>query len=807
MNNETPPFAELTRDRQEWIAATRKNKGFEQGIANLLTELYPDNAHFIYELLQNAEDTHAETARFTLSHEGVGFQHDGTRLFELRDVESITSIGDSTKRNDPTSIGKFGVGFKAVFAYTSTPEIHSGEYHFKIRDLVVPEPLPKAEGAGVTRFYFPFNQPKKDPARAVQEIERGLCALADNTLLFLNHIRVIEYVLPGGKSGTLQRVDADSQGSGERIEIRAAKPSKSETVSHWLRYRQEAVVTDEDGEAKTCQVAVAFHLESLTSDLEPGHEDEKKGKSKVGKPKAEWRIVSCEPGQVSIFFPAEKETSNLRFHLHAPFASTVARDSVRDCEPNRRLRDALARLVTEALADIRDRGLLTVHFLAVLPNPEDGLPPFYGPIREAIVAAFWELDLLPAKSGEYLQAGASYWGPADISTVIDDNDLGLLSGYSPPLWAANAPQRGQREDKFLDSLKIEKWSWDELKTTIQKTRRDVEFKAEVEKWLTAKPDSWLLQFYALMEDCHEKTSYSADPTPLEPAWKSLLAVRVLDRDDTVTHLHPRGAFFPPAADVKGGSPPREAPATVRFVKPDVYEKGRAGESTKKKARDFLERVGVRSYDERAEIERRLETYPKPAGKIEADYYSDVRSFIVYVKKHPSQAEMFRGRRFLLGSRDPQNGWSWISPGDTFLDDPYETTGLGGLIAIHQKWTLWPHYLETPRSGRSAGRHRCFSQGDWGVFAGLSVCEFKNWENNRTDQLYARASHGPIPAAMSIGEIQGLTEVPSRESKRGRQPPASGQRCSKAGQEWWQLLEYTAQSAICSGSNQSSSQNW
>ena len=37
------------------------------GIRKLVEELYPDSAHFIYELLQNAEDTGATEARFTLS--------------------------------------------------------------------------------------------------------------------------------------------------------------------------------------------------------------------------------------------------------------------------------------------------------------------------------------------------------------------------------------------------------------------------------------------------------------------------------------------------------------------------------------------------------------------------------------------------------------------------------------------------------------------------------------------------------------------------------------------------------------------
>ena len=81
-----------------------------------MTELYPENAHFIYELLQNAEDAQASVVWFRVADDNLTFEHDGKKLFNSKNVESITSIGVSPKRDDPTSIGKFGVGFKAVFA-------------------------------------------------------------------------------------------------------------------------------------------------------------------------------------------------------------------------------------------------------------------------------------------------------------------------------------------------------------------------------------------------------------------------------------------------------------------------------------------------------------------------------------------------------------------------------------------------------------------------------------------------------------------------------------------------------------------
>ena len=162
------------------------------GIRKTLTDLYPDKAHFIYELMQNAEDASASEITFNLDSGKLIIEHNGSRLFNEKDVRSITDIGDSSKSNDNTSIGKFGVGFKAVFSYTNTPIVYSDDFSFRIRDLIVPEQVEQInDKKGKTIFEFPFNNPKKLAALAVSEIDKGLCALGDNTLLFLSHIRKI----------------------------------------------------------------------------------------------------------------------------------------------------------------------------------------------------------------------------------------------------------------------------------------------------------------------------------------------------------------------------------------------------------------------------------------------------------------------------------------------------------------------------------------------------------------------------------------------------------------------------------------
>ncbi len=130
-------------------------------IRQLLADLYPDNAHFIYELLQNAEDAGAREVIFDLRPDGLRVEHDGPRMFDLRDIESITSIGQSTKTENAVAIGKFGVGFKAVFAYTQRPVIHSGDNSFAIVDLFVPTPVAHEREPGRTTFWFPFDRSDK----------------------------------------------------------------------------------------------------------------------------------------------------------------------------------------------------------------------------------------------------------------------------------------------------------------------------------------------------------------------------------------------------------------------------------------------------------------------------------------------------------------------------------------------------------------------------------------------------------------------------------------------------------------------
>ena len=87
-------FLDDVRSKRQKLADVLSDE--DNGIRDIVEELYPDRAHFIYELLQNAEDRGATEARFSLQETSLSFEHNG-ESFSEKHVWGITNIGKSTK--------------------------------------------------------------------------------------------------------------------------------------------------------------------------------------------------------------------------------------------------------------------------------------------------------------------------------------------------------------------------------------------------------------------------------------------------------------------------------------------------------------------------------------------------------------------------------------------------------------------------------------------------------------------------------------------------------------------------------------
>ena len=112
--------ADYEKIREENIA----RYGWDTAVLDLLGQLYSERTHFIFELIQNAEDAGATELAFELFADRLELRHDG-RAFTEADVRGVCGVGKSGKSGDLTAIGKFGIGFKSVYAYTKSPHIYS----------------------------------------------------------------------------------------------------------------------------------------------------------------------------------------------------------------------------------------------------------------------------------------------------------------------------------------------------------------------------------------------------------------------------------------------------------------------------------------------------------------------------------------------------------------------------------------------------------------------------------------------------------------------------------------------------------
>jgi len=193
-------FNKLIDKRKRWVSVTQEN---EFDIEGILAGLYDDPSHFIFELLQNAEDESANTISFYLFNDCLEIHHNGED-FDFKDVESITGIGKSSKKDELNKIGKFGVGFKSVFAITENPEIYSGEYTFRIKNFVVPEILDTSLKSR-TKIVLPFNHRIRGTKEVFNLVADRLKNIGETTLLFLENIQEINWFINNEESGKYSR--------------------------------------------------------------------------------------------------------------------------------------------------------------------------------------------------------------------------------------------------------------------------------------------------------------------------------------------------------------------------------------------------------------------------------------------------------------------------------------------------------------------------------------------------------------------------------------------------------------------------
>lgn len=430
-------FESLHQSRLEDIKTF--NKKDYKGVWSGIIDKYPETAHFIYELLQNADDAEATEVEIQISQKEMIFRHNGTKHFDISsedsenpgDINAITGIGNSSKENAQNKIGKFGVGFKAVFQYTKAPEVYDDYFKFKIVNYIVPELLnydhPERKD-GETLFVFPFEEPEKAYKDIVERVEN-----LQSPILFLSHLRkirieVFKRFVNGSTVYEYSKEKLYEEKYNNNITLkkyRLTNPQNENII--FLFEKEERIV--HNSEETILPIYVGFLYD----------EDKQK-------------LITNVTQNVFCFFPT-KENFETCYVCHAPFLLTDNRQNLKPNESvNNFLINALAKLATQAILRLRDYGLKNEHLLIdeniieILPKKASSY--FYSwsvkyyerPFQEAFDELINDCCIFLSRNGRYLKKRDAYiGGPKDLIDLLSKEQLKFL----------------RRSDNNIDFLKWE----------------------------------------------------------------------------------------------------------------------------------------------------------------------------------------------------------------------------------------------------------------------------------------------------------------------------------------------------------------
>lgn len=461
----TLDFQDLIRKREDWVRVSKENK-FD--FDSLLAGLYNDPSHFIFEILQNAEDAAAKTVKFELHDDRLEIFHNG-KDFDADDINAITGIGLTTKKEDINAIGKFGVGFKSVFAITQSPAIHSGQYHFEIKDFVLPSLIDGDDQIGATNITLPFNHKFRSQAKVFALVKEKLENLGLRSLLFLRNIEEIQWQLPSRSGHYLKSSEnIDSSLPIKRVAI-LAKTENDEILQEYLVIEKVFELN-----SKRLKVEVAFQIvkeDDNTKDT----------------------ISSVNTPKLSVYFPTEKDTY-LKFLVQGPYKTTPNRENIPlDDEQNKFITEQLGELVSESISILKKVGYLDLNLLNTLPIEKKYTEgnSIYSKLYEKVKSKLLsDESFLPTHDNQFTTVKAALLARGkELIELFSNEDIQFLFGKNNWLDPQITYDRTRElRDYLVNTLNIQEVDFESFARNF------------TAKFFEAKDDEWMIDFYCHLND-------------------------------------------------------------------------------------------------------------------------------------------------------------------------------------------------------------------------------------------------------------------------------------------------------------------
>jgi len=356
----------------------RKERALQGALRKLADELNAKRPHFLLELIQNAEDNayppgaepvlefHIVTDDPTeAGGDGCLCVFNNETGFEARNVESICSVGESTKTKREGYVGEKGIGFKSVFLASDQPHIFSPPYRFRFSrhedeevgfGFIVPTWIPSVppiveESGKQTAIMLPLQ------ATAREEIANGLHQIAPETILFLRRLRALTLC----DAANVWRVEIARESAGGRfVRLRSNEIERLYLVSA-LPFPRPPALREEKREGITeREVVVAFPLSASDH--------------------SESRVFAYLPTEVATGLP---------FLINADFLLTASREAIfSDSKWNRWLRDCIATVFLDGYRELLSNKRWRREACRFIPRVSDlkDMPEFFSGVIDSIHA-------------------------------------------------------------------------------------------------------------------------------------------------------------------------------------------------------------------------------------------------------------------------------------------------------------------------------------------------------------------------------------------------------------------------------------
>jgi len=461
-------FQEIYNKRKKLHDALLEN---ESGLLELVKDLYPDITHFVYEILQNAEDAKASSIEFTLQNDKLEIRHNGI-VFTIEDIDRITNVAgkQNEKKKNREKIGKFGIGFKSVYAVTTIPRIQSGLFDFEIKNYLLPTNFSDINNFRDTIITLPFNHSDRDEFTIFELIKDKFNKLEFFNLLFLNNLNTINLRV-GNQLRTITKNGKESLLKGSKIAYKSVI-STNDIDYEYLLFKEDVKHEAFSSLKNKPKVAIAFKQSLVDGKL---------------------HIIKGDTSKLFVFFETYYETF-LKFIIHAPFATTPARDNVNFQEPiNLALLYEVIDLMKKALEYLGTQKLISVDFLNQLP---------IDPSIDKKELVYWKF--FETIKDEFL-SGKKYLPANDGTLLASASTVGLIRGkeLKQILASKHDLQMLFKIDYWLDpQITIDKTS--ELRSYLMKELSIKEYGSDdfarvvTKDFFESKQNSWVKLFYGFL---------------------------------------------------------------------------------------------------------------------------------------------------------------------------------------------------------------------------------------------------------------------------------------------------------------------